>query len=158
MCLCDIFWPRCATATQEVKTDTYVMSCVCVCLFRPILCGRCSFLKQESELFPHVMYSHMHTYTLLSCAAVFPINFSSQSSPTSACHRPAPLPLNSATQDQSRSHVSVTLTPAPPAFGDWLVNMPTPAFYVSNKGRADTAPGDQYLIMYIKAWGGTLNV
>lgn len=79
--------------------------------------------------------THKLIHHILSSAAVFPINTSSQYAPTSACHRTPPHP-DSTTQDQSRSHVSVTLTPRPPAISERPVNMPTAAFYVTSKGRA----------------------
>lgn len=59
------------------------------------------------------------TLNYASCAAVFSITSSSQSSPTSACHLPPPSSLSPDTQGQSHAHISVSLTPGLAALGDW---------------------------------------
>lgn len=103
------------------------------------------FRVQKPDLLPHIQ---------LPSTDVFSINSSSRSSPTSACHHPPAFHLNSATQDQSHSHTSVTLTPAPPAAGDELVDLQAAAFKILNKGGAGMAADDPHLMMPIPALGG----
>lgn len=84
-------WPRNATVKQKDRAETQVKPRPFVCISADMRSPRCSRAG--------IWTAFTHAYTLLSSLAAFPINSSSQSSPTSACHHPPQFPLNYATQD-----------------------------------------------------------
>lgn len=138
------FLPRYFTQRKSRWHCSHVVCLYFTCLFGCISVGLYLTAVYEIGIWTTL---NTHTHTLWSPVLLF----SPLIPPLNSVLHQLVITSNSAAQDQSLFHISVTLTPVPPAFGNQVVNMPTAVFYVSNKGRASQNPGDPYLIMLQEA-------